>query len=434
MTRGFASRRLGVVHFFYGPALLSALLLGAATVLPVFGQATHPAADNSGDFGPYVVQHQETLAPFFSKNAGDFFRQAMPALLSVAGWVVFVSMVAGWGLDVLMSRAYAFFYAPALAHWKRAILYATGSLFLSFLYAALTGLVLVLLSGAAQAQILIPLAALGLLLVAVVAQIVWILYLFRTDLGISSVFYLALVIVHGVASFLITQPILGSRASPDITNFVDRVITPRLQAEAQATRQQLATVSGGRDSAQSKVTECQDEITQAESEQANLRREIEQKKNSDIYTLAQLLKARAQGDLATARQGLAGFGARFPGSPLAALARAQLSAVEAQITAADVQRKQQEADDARAEAAARADLLAKAAKGTAPLSEMRHALIGKSRAQVKDLLGPPSDTASDQWNYGQRMILNPLTGEQTGLSVYFNEGIVQTVDYHRGAY
>jgi hypothetical protein len=412
-------------------------LLGAATVLPLFGQTTAPVVTDSNDFGQYVVSHQDILGPFFSKNAGDFFRLAIPALLGIAGWMIFIDLAVDWGFDVVLSRVYAAFFAPAFVDWKRSIIYATGSLFLSFVFIALMGLAIVL--GLSQAQPWILFTLIILVPASIVAQVVWIIYVYRTGVFISILFCIALSIVHGFASSLITQPliaqpIMGSRAAPDITNFVDNVITPRLQAETQATRHELATVTGGRDSAQAKVNETQDEITQAESEQATLTREIEEKKNSDIGTLAQLINARAQGELATAREGLAAFPSKFPGSLLEAQARAQLTAVDAQIAAADAQRKQEEANEARAVATARADLLAKAVKGQATLSEMRHALIGQNRAAVSSLLGPPSDTASDQWNYRQRMILNPLTSEQTGLTVYFNEGVVQSVDYNRGAF
>ncbi len=257
--------------------------------------------------------------------------------------------------------------------------------------------------------------------------------MFRTPFGISILFFVALFVVHIIASSLISGPVMGSRASPEITNFVDSVITPRLQADAKATREQLVTVTGGGQSAQAKVTETQEEIAQAESQQANLAKEIAEKKDSDIYTLAQLIKQRARGELESAREGLAAFPGKFPGSPLLAQAREQLEAVNGQIATAQAQHKQEEADQARADAQARADLLARAAKGKVTLSEIRQALIGKSRAQVKDLLGAPSDTGSDQWNYQQRMIVNPLTGEQTGLSVFFNQGAVQSVDYNRGA-
>ena len=433
MTRGPASRpAIGVVQSRrHSLLLLLLMLLGAGLALPLMAQTAAPATDDTGDFGQYIVNHQDTLAPFFTKNAGDFFRLAIPALLGLAGWVIFISMVVGWGLDVLMSRAYAFFYAPAFADWKRAIIYATGSLFLSFLYTALLGLIIVVLLGLPQAQVFILLAVLVLFLVAIAAQIVWVIYMFRTTLGISVLFFIAVFVVHGVAFCLISGPVMGSRASPDVTNYVDGVVTPRLQADAKETRAQLATVTGGAESAQAKVTESQEEITQAESQQANLAKEIEEKKNSDIYTLAQLLKERARGELDSAREGLIAFPGKFPGSPLLAQAREQLNAVNGQIAANQAQRKQEEADQVRADAQNRADLLARAAKGQATLSQMRQALIGKSRAQVKDLLGPPTDTGPDQWNYQQQMIVNPLTSEQTGLTIFFSEGIVQTIDYNR---
>jgi hypothetical protein len=162
-----------------------------------------------------------------------------------------------------------------------------------------------------------------------------------------------------------------------------------------------------------------------------LSKEIEEKKNSDIYVFSQIVQARARGELDSARDQLTAFPAKFPSSSLIALAQAQLAQVNDQMVVEEAQKKQEEADAARAAAQAQADLLARAAKGEVTLSEMRQALIGKTREQVGNLLGPPSDTASDSWGYRQQMILNPLTNEKYGLMVYFTEGIVQGVDYNR---
>jgi hypothetical protein len=415
-----------------GLLLFTALALSAvATAQPLPAQTAAAAPADSSDFGQYVVDHQAELAPFFSRNAGDFLRLAVPVLLGIAGWVITITMLLGWVLDVLLSRGYAFFYAPAFADWKRSILYATGRLFLSFIYTAMMGLTIVLLLGMTHSGIVILLALLLLALVALAAQIVWILYLYRTDFGISVVFFITVIIVHGVAALFVAQPIVNARASPEMTNFIDNVVTPRLRAEAQATRQQLTDVTSGRASAQARVADDQNDIATDEAEQERLAREIEEKKNSDIYNFAQIVKARARGEWQTARDQFAEFPAKFPGSPLDAQARAQLAAVNDQIAAEEALRKQQEADAVHAAAVARANLLAQAARGEATLSAVRQALIGKSRAQVGDLFGPPADTASNQWNYHQQMILNPLTGERTGLTVYFDEGIVQSVDYNR---
>jgi hypothetical protein len=101
------------------------------------------------------------------------------------------------------------------------------------------------------------------------------------------------------------------------------------------------------------------------------------------------------------------------------------------LTVQTTQKKQQDADAAHTAAVARADLLARAARGAVTLSEMRRVLIGKSREDVKNLLGLPMETGTDTWGYRQQMIVNPVTNEKHGLTVYFSEGTVQGVDYDR---
>jgi len=270
-----------------------------------------------------------------------------------------------------------------------------------------------------------------LLVVALAAQIVWILYLYRTTFPLSAGFYLALIVVHSIIGFLIAKPFIGWQASRMATEFVNREIAPRLQAEAESTKQELATVESACGAAKAEASELQDQIARARTEQEQLDKKIEEKKNSDIYVFSQIVQARTRGELDWARNQLTAFPARFPSSSLNALARTQLVQVNDQIAIEEAQKKQEETDAARAAAQARADLLLRAGKGEVTLSEMRQALIGKTRAQVSNLLGPPSETASDSWGYRQQMILNPLTNEKYGLMVYFTEGAVQSVDYNR---
>ncbi len=236
-------------------------------------------------------------------------------------------------------------------------------------------------------------------------------------------------IAHFIAGVFIAGPVLGLQASIAMTNYIDQAITPRLQAEAESTHRQLTTAQADRDTIMAQVTESQNQIAQAQTEQNHLQQAIEARKNSDIYVLAQIMKARAEGNLVSAREQLAAFQGKFPSSSLNGQVQTQLSEVENELTLAQAQKKQEEADAARAAAQARADLLARAAKGEVTLSEMRQVLIGKTRPQVSDLLGLPSGTASDSWGYNQQMIFNPLTNQKSGLIVYFNEGIVQGVDY-----
>ena len=410
------------------------LLIFAAATLPLLAQTTNaaPATPASGeDFGQYLADHQGDLAPFFSNNAGDIFKQVMPAAIGMLGWVIFFTMLIGWGVDVLLSRVFAFFFAPAFAEWKRSVVYATGELFLNFVYTCLMGIAIVFSLNLSHAGPVIMIVLVVLLLVGFAAQIVWVLYLYRTSFFISVAFYIGLLVAHSVAGSLFTGPFLEARGPGAVNHFIDSAITPRLQEGIDSLKQDLAAAKADRDAAQSRTNELLGQIKQAQAEKGRLNREIGEKKNSDIYTLAQILKARANGDLTSARDQLTAFPSKFPLSPLNSQVRAQLSDLDNQITIAATQQKQQQAETARETAQARADLLDRAGKGQVTLSEMRQALINKSRAQVKDLLGVPSDTGSDSWAYRQQMIINPLTNEKHGLVVYFSQGLVQGVDYDR---
>ena len=163
----------------------------------------------------------------------------------------------------------------------------------------------------------------------------------------------------------------------------------------------------------------------------NFARTSRRRKNSDLYVFSLIVQARARGDLAGAHDRLTAFVNQYPTSSVITLARAQLGEVSADLAAENEKKKEQDAADAAAAAAAKADLLARAAKADVTLSEMRKALIGKSRAEVGKLLGLPTDTGADSWGYRREMIINPLTNEKHGLTVYFNEGMVQGVDYDR---
>jgi hypothetical protein len=426
------SGKAGIV----GLSLIVLLFWLVATSLPLLADGTNaapaqPAAASGEDFGQYLVDHETDLAPFFKKNAEDLSKLAVPMLMGMMGWVVFLTMLAGWGVDVLMSRGFAFFFAPAFANLKRSVVYATGRLFLSFVYTCLMGLAIVFSLGLSHPGIVIMTVLILLLVVAFAAQVVWILYLYRTDFPISAVFYLAIVVVHVLVGFLIAKPLIGLRASAMAADFVDRAITPRLQAEADSTRHELAAAESARDTTKAKSADLQNQIAQAQAEQDRLSKEIDEKKNSDIYLFSQIVQARTRGELSSVHDQLTAFQSKFPSSPLNVLVQAQLVQVNNQLAAEEAKKEQAEIDAARVAAQARADLLARAGKGEVTLSEMRQALIGKTRTEVSDLLGLPSTTASDSWGYRQQMILNPLTNAKYGLLVYFNEGTVQSVDYDR---
>ncbi len=407
----------------------------AATSLPMMADGTNapPAQPAAGgeNFAQYLAGHQEDLAPFFEKNAAVLIRLGVPVLMGMAGWIVIFTMLLGWVIDVFMGRGYAAIFAPAFTGLKRAVIYATGRLALSFVCTCLMGLAIVSSLKLSHAGIVVMLVVIVLLAAAVAAQVAWILYLYRTNLPVSVIFYIALVVAHAIVGVLIASPVISWQASSAVANFVDREITPRLQAEAESTTQELSAAQTALDSAKAGVADLQSRIAQAQADQEQVRKQIEEKKNSDIYVFGQIVQARARGEMNAARDGFTDFTAKFPSSPLNASARAQLTEINNQLAVQEAQKKQEDADAARAAAEARADLLARAGKGEVTLSEMRQVLLGKTRPQVSNLLGQPSGTASDSWSYNQRMIVNPVTNEKFGLMVYFNQGAVQGVDYNR---
>jgi hypothetical protein len=392
------------------------------------------AASPKEDFGQYLVDHQDDLAPFFSDNAGELFRQAVPLLMGMLGWITLLTMLIGWALDILLSRGYAYFFAPAFPEIKRSIIYATGRLVLSAVYTMLMGLAVVLTQRLTDFPLIIAIAFSFLILVALAAQIVWVLYLFRTDVPISAAFYIVVLIVHAVVGTLVALPMLGAHAPVVATGFVDGVLVPRMRAEIDARKHDLAASESARKASQAKTDELQGQLTDALTAQSQLHDEIEARKKSDFFVFSQIGKVRAGGDLNTARSELNDFLSSFPTSSLAPVARAQLTEVTNELAQQDAQKKQQAADAIRTTAQARTDLLARAAKGEVSLSEMRRVLIGKTRDEVNGLLGPPTDTASDTWAYRQQMVFNPLTNEKFGLTVNFLEGVVQGVDYNTTGY
>jgi hypothetical protein len=391
--------------------------------------ATPSAGEN---FGQYLVDHQDDLAPFFSKHSGDFVGQGVPLVLGWLGRIMFLTLILGWILDVGLSLTYSALFAPLLSRWPRAFIYATGRLVLSVILTILLSLLVVLIAGMAHLLTAIFLVALVFLLIGFAVQVGWVIYLYRTSLPASILFYIAVIVVHGLIVSIAVTPFLGTRASAPIVQFLDSVVTPRLQDEVKATKAELATITPGRDQAASSVAELQYKISRDRTDEIGLRQQIADKKISEPYLFSQAVKVHAEGNLEAARDQLSALLGKFPTGSLTGLVEGQLNQVNSEIVAQEALRKQEAADAARAAAQAKADLLARAGKGEVTLSEMRHVLIGKTREEVKALLGVPSDTASDRWGFGQQMIVNPLTNQKYGLAVYFSDGLVQSVDYYYG--
>jgi hypothetical protein len=411
---------------------LATCIIGLLSCGASSGWADNTTSAVPGDFGQYLVDHQDDLAPFFSKNSGEFVAAGVPMVLAWFGRIMFVTLIFGWILDVGLGRGFAALFAPSKTTLIRSLIYATGRLALGVVLAILLGLAVIPLTGSSNLTGVLALLVGIFILATVGVQIGWIFYLYRTDIFISMLFYLTLVVVHGFVALAISAPMIGAHASDSATTFVDQTITPKLQAEVRSTRQEVARLVAARDQTIAEVSQAQDQLDQAKAEQGQVQKEIEDQKHSSVFLFSQIVKAHARGELQSAHDQFTDFLNRFPNGPLAGLAKGQLIQVDNELATESAQKRQAAADAARAAAQARADLLARAARGEVTLSEMRDTLIGKTREQVSSLLGPPTETASDRWGFSRQMIVNPLTEAKSGLAVYFSEGIVQSVDYYYG--
>jgi hypothetical protein len=240
---------------------------------------------------------------------------------------------------------------------------------------------------------------------------------------------LVVLVVHTGFGLVIAKPVIGAKAQDVATHFMDQVVTPKLQAEVESAKHDRLAAEAAQKDTQAKVTNLQTELTQVQMQGDQAGRSIDAKKNSDVHFFGEIIQTRARNELDSARAQLTDFLKQFPNSSLDGLAHDQLTQVNNEIAANDAEKKQVAADMAQASAQARADLLARAAKGEVTLSEMRQVLLGKSRAEVSDLLGQPTQAVSENWIYQKEMIFNPLTNAKYGLMVYFNQGTVQGVDY-----
>jgi hypothetical protein len=405
------------------------LVPALASGTPPAASAAPPAREN---FGQYLVAHQDDLAPFFSKNKSELVRQSVPLVLEWMGKVLLVAFLIGWAIDILLGRGFAALFSPARATFRPALIYATGRLILNFILVASLGTTIVSVAGSDHLSSAILTLVAFFVLLGLVLQVGWIHFLFRADVPIAILFYLTLMVVHGFLTLAVSSSIGTSRASNSEMAFMDQTVTPQLQAEVKWERKKLAELEPARVQAAEKVARLQGQIDQTRTEVQEVQKQIDDAKISESYLYIQALKVHASGNLLAARDQFNALLARFPRGPLIGRVRGQLVQINSELAAQDAERKQFAATQTRQAARALAGLVARIGRGQATLSEMRRALIGKTRVEVSALLGSPSETASNRLGFGRQMILNPLTNQRSGLAVYFSEGTVQGVDYYYG--
>ncbi len=393
-------------------------------------QAQAPTAETE-NFPQYLFNHEEDLSPIFEQHLDDLVKAGLPVVLLALTNFILLYLLVGWGFDIGLSFGYAALFAPAYSKFKLAVIYATGRLLLILVFGVLTGLACLGVI-AIHSAILVGLVIAVMLLIDFVVQTFWVSAIFRSNVVVSALFYLSLITVHAIASTLVLGPLAKARLNNIMVQFTDQNVAGQIRSATEDAQKDLADAAASRDKVKAQVSEAQGKIDQANAEQAKIAKEIEDRKNSEEFIYAKIAKLHAQGDLAGARDQLNAFLIQFPSGSLKQKALEQLAGVNSELTIQDAAQKQAAADAAAAQAQARADLLAKADKGEATLSELRQALIGKTRAEVTALFGPPTETGPDRWGYGRNMVFNPVANEKHGLTIYFLEGTVRNVDYYYG--
>ena len=415
-------------------AWAGSFLVFASLALPLNQSraATREQPDVPADLGAYVIAHQAALAPYFSSKGEALLNQGAPLLLEMAGRGLLLAFLLGWGLNIFLARGYSTLFAPSTGGYKPAIVFATGILVLNVFVAALLGAGIARIAGSSQFDWMIFVLFATAIFVAYVFQVAWICYRFQTAIPLSSLFFLTLFVMQTFGLLATSALLLNSPADPTARYFMNEVVAGDMEAQTRSIRMEAARGAASRQQVTDQAQSLQNQIDENDAESNRLAKEIAEARESEPYLYSRIVKLHAQGSLATARDQFAALLNRFPGGSLNSQVEGQLTQVSSEIAAQDQQTSQDRAAHVSERAEARAGLIARARVGRVTLSEARKALLGKTRGEVHDLFGSPSETAANRWGFGHQMIFNPLTNEKSGLAVYFADGLVQSVDYYDG--
>lgn len=412
-----------------GTALVAAFLLlfTVASSLP----ALDDAADSPGEsYGQHLHDHRDEIRPFLKQHQAEIYQEGQPQFLIILAEVLALNLVVGWIFDLVSAYYLSRFFAPSYAKGLQAISFATGHQVL-LLVLTLIILALAFTIGTLMPWYLFIVTIILLLLAFFIVQTIWVSFNYQTGSNVSGQFYLAVLAFHAVA-LLICYPIERARTVRATSALVNQVATPQINNYVGDRKHVLALAEEARDKVQGEIADTQAQLAQANANQIELRKEIADRKASEFYVFCRIVHLHAEGDLTTARDQLNDFFIKFPAGKFLDPAKAQLAQIESELAVQEAQRKQAEADAAQVAAQVKADFLARAGRGEIPLSEMHQKLLGKSPADVTDLLGKPSMIQAGQWTYVQQMVNNPLTQEKHGLTIYFVDGFVQSVDFFFG--
>jgi hypothetical protein len=399
-----------------------------ASVLPVWAAASTDSQDSAA----FLAEHQTDLGLFLEQHNSAILKDLLPIVISIMGKLLLATALVGWAIDIPLSWAFSTIFAPAYGKFTRALVYASGRLMLALHFSVVLtfSALLGINAGAALAAFLVVAV---LTVPAIVLQVCWVNYQYRTGPKPALLFYVVLLLVHGVALLILVPTVFSKQVTGAVALAIDQTVVPELQMDAKQMEHDSAADTAQRDSIQSRVTALQARLAQDQAQEHSLQDQIVADHDAPAVQFSRYVLQRAQGDLAGAGANLAAFVRKYPNDPHAGPARGEITAINQALAAQAQLTRQQQAAKAAADARALAQLQAHMATGRATLSEVRDALIGRTTNEVSALFGTPTETAADRWGYGKRMVFDPDTNESMGLTVVFSEGLVQSVDYYYGA-
>ena len=164
-------------------------------------------------------------------------------------------------------------------------------------------------------------------------------------------------------------------------------------------------------------------LSQRTEQIAELSRQIEELKNQDSYAYVRAGKLLDDGNLKQAIQAYQSFIHNFPDSPKVPNATKYIEEISTRM--GSIEKEKTARSEHELQEKAQRDLAQKIRYKALPYEEWRGILQGKTKREVKSLLGSPLITFQDdnEWHYPDK-ILYPDSGNRGNLNVFFKDGVV----------
>lgn len=393
-------------------------------------------------YADYLARHQANYDAFNDKYGNSILKASLPGLFKIAFHFAVLFLIYNAIIQLLGAWICAKFIVPLKATWKRAGTFSGVQVGTSLVWVLICyGLGRVLIGDDPTRVSLVSVVILILISLALGLglSIAATKYVYKTNISTSTVFGVGLTVISAVLNvlFFLVFSILFASTMPEVTGHYGKpifieCILPFVNKETTEVQKQYDVTSVDLDAARKKQADVDAQTAEAQQQVEAMKQKIAAKDTSDELVYARLGEIADRGKLPQTLAAYEGFIKDRPQSPYVAYAKEQIETTKADMEHMSAQHEQAQAELARSAAMADSVLKEKLSKNQATLSEVRTALLGKSRDEVTALLGAPTQTGSDAYLYDKVLVLEPVTGRQRPFAVLFLEGNVKTVNYADG--